>query len=202
MATSQRPAVKWKTAVAAAAAALAVTGGVVTPAGAAPGQGAASDRLSVGNQARFSDVQLGDPAQPRDHPGGRPLIKHYWIAKLGYGAVTALNQRTRNAWQRNYKDWTVAIVGNNIQGKEVTIYTKITNLIYGEGGVIGATTAPTSQVAVARNTIVAQGNVNIITEIVNVHVVSPKWEDVYNADCRAQEDLRNAVKAQLACTMG
>ncbi|MER5783801.1 hypothetical protein ABT104_19075 [Streptomyces mobaraensis] len=202
MAISRRPAVKWKTAVVAAAAALAVTGGVVAPAGAAPGQGAAADRLSVGSQSRYGDVRLGDPAQPRDHPGGRPLIKHYWIAKLGYAAVTALNQRTRYTWQRNYKDWTVAIVGNNIQGKEVTIYTKITNLIYGEGGVIGAQTAPTAQVAVAHNTIVAQGNVNIITEVVNVHLISPRWEDVYNADCRAQEDLRNAVKAQLACTMG
>ncbi|MEV4436778.1 hypothetical protein [Streptomyces sp. NPDC049555] len=202
MAISQRPAGKWKTALVAGAAALAVTGGIAAPAGAAPQSGAAADRLDMGNQSLYSDVQLGDPAKPRDHPGGRPLIRHQWIATLGYAAVTALNQRTRFGWQRNYKDYTVAVVGNNIQGKEVTIYTKITNLLYGEGGVIGAQTAPTSQVAVARNTIVAQGNVNIITEIVNVHVISPKWEDIYNADCRAQEDLRNAVKAQLACTMG
>ncbi|MFG3227238.1 hypothetical protein ACGF07_20945 [Kitasatospora sp. NPDC048194] len=193
MAVSQRPAGKWRAAAVAGAAALAVTCGIAAPASAAP---ASADRLSIG------DVQLGEPAHPRDHPGGRPLIKHYWVAKLGYSAVAALNQRTNYAWQRNYKDWTVAIVGNNIQGREVTLYTKITNLIYGEGGVIGAQTAPTSQVAIARNTIVAQGNVNIITEIVNVHVVSPKWEDVFSADCRAQEDLRNAVKAQLACTMG
>ncbi|MER6301839.1 hypothetical protein ABT247_20070 [Kitasatospora sp. NPDC001539] len=193
MAVSQRPAGKWRAAAVAGAAALAVTCGIAAPASAAPDS---ADRLSIG------DVQLGEPAHPRDHPGGRPLIKHYWVAKLGYSAVSALNQRTNYAWQRNYKDWTVAIVGNNIQGREVTLYTKITNLIYGEGGVIGAQTAPTSQVAIARNTIVAQGNVNIITEIVNVHVVSPKWEDVFSADCRAQEDLRNAVKAQLACTMG
>ncbi|GAB7188563.1 hypothetical protein ATKI12_8394 [Kitasatospora sp. Ki12] len=202
MASSLRFAGKWKTAVVAGAAALAVSGAVAAPAGAAPQPSSAADRLSSGNQDLYGDVQSGEPVHPRDHPGGRPLIKHYWVAKLGYAAVSALNQRTNYAWQRNYKDWTVAIVGNNIQGKEVTVYTKITNLIYGEGGVIGAQTAPTSQVTVAHNTIVAQGNVNIITEIVNAHVISPKWEDVYNADCRAQEDLRNAVKAQLACTMG
>ncbi|MER7581902.1 hypothetical protein [Kitasatospora sp. NPDC097691] len=202
MVISQRLAGKWKTALVAGAAALAVTGGVAAPADAAPRSGSAVDGLSIENVALSGDVQLGEPAHPRDHPGGRPLIKHYWIAKLGYSAVSALNQRTNYAWQRNYKDWTVAIVGNNIQGKEVTVYTKITNLIYGEGGVIGAQTAPTAQVAIAHNTIVAQGNVNIVTEIVNVHLISPKWEDVFNADCRAQEDLRNTLKAQLACTMG
>ncbi|MEU6238236.1 hypothetical protein [Kitasatospora sp. NPDC047058] len=201
MATSQRPLGTWKTAVVAGAAALAVTGGIAAPASAASQTGPAADRLSIANQDLHGDVLLGEPAHPRDHPGGRPLIKHYWIAKLGYAAVTALNQRTNYGWQRNYKDWTVAIVGNNIQGKKVTVYTKITNLYYGEGGVIGAQTAPTPQVLVAQNTIKAQ-NVDVVTEIVNVHLISPKWEDVFSADCRAQEDLRNAVKAQLACTMG
>ncbi|MFJ3791358.1 hypothetical protein [Kitasatospora sp. NPDC090091] len=201
MATSQRPVGKWTTAVVAGAAALAVTGGIAAPASAAAQPGRAADRLSIAAQNLSSGVQLGEPAHPRDHPGGRPLIKHYWIAKLGYAAVSALNQRTNYAWQRNYKDWTVAIVGNNIQGKKVTVYTKITNLYYGEGGVIGAQTAPTQQVLVAQNTIKAQ-NVDVVTEIVNVHLISPKWEDVFSADCRAQEDLRNAVKAQLACTMG
>jgi len=201
MATSQRPLGTWKTAVVAGAAALAVTGGIAAPASAASQTGPAADRLSIANQDLHGDVLLGEPAHPRDHPGGRPLIKHYWIAKLGYAAVTALNQRTNYGWQRNYKDWTVAIVGNNIQGKKVTVYTKITNLYYGEGGVIGAQTAPTQQVLVAQNTIKAQ-NVDVVTEIVNVRLISPKWEDVFSADCRAQEDLRNAVKAQLACTMG
>ncbi|MFC5667216.1 hypothetical protein ACFP3U_30150 [Kitasatospora misakiensis] len=202
MATSQRLAGKWKTAVAVGAVALAVTGVIAAPAGAAPRAGSAADRLSIENQDLSDAVQFGEPAHPRDHPGGRPLLNHHWVIRLQYAAVQALNQRTNYSWQRNYKDWRVAVVGNNIQGKEVTIYTKITNLVYGEGGVIGATTAPTSQVAVAHNTIVAQGNVNIITEIVNVHVVSPKWEDVLSGECRAQEDLRNAVKAQLACTLG
>ncbi|MFF0411183.1 hypothetical protein ACFYUY_12135 [Kitasatospora sp. NPDC004745] len=201
MATSQRPVGTWRTAVVAGAAALAVTGGIAAPAGAAPASSSAADRLDIANEARFGDVQLGEPAHPRDHPGGRPLIKHYWVAKLGYAAVSALNQRTNFGWQRNYKDWTVAIVGNDIQGKRVTVYTKITNLYYGEGGVIGAQTAPTQQVLIAQNTIKAQ-SVDVVTEIVNVHVISPKWEDVFSADCRAQEDLRNAVKAQLACTMG
>ncbi|MEU9073806.1 hypothetical protein [Kitasatospora sp. NPDC048538] len=201
MTTSQRPVGTWRTAVVAGAAALAVTGGIAAPAGAAPASSSAADRLDIANEARFGDVQLGEPAHPRDHPGGRPLIKHYWVAKLGYAAVSALNQRTNFGWQRNYKDWTVAIVGNDIQGKRVTVYTKITNLYYGEGGVIGAQTAPTQQVLIAQNTIKAQ-SVDVVTEIVNVHVISPKWEDVFSADCRAQEDLRNAVKAQLACTMG
>ncbi|MFJ9608509.1 hypothetical protein ACIRS1_19450 [Kitasatospora sp. NPDC101176] len=201
MATSQRPVGTWRTAVVAGAAALAVTGGIAAPAGAAPATSSAADRVGIANEVRFGDVQLGEPAHPRDHPGGRPLIKHYWVAKLGYAAVSALNQRTNFGWQRNYKDWTVAIVGNDIQGKRVTVYTKITNLYYGEGGVIGAQTAPTQQVLIAQNTIKAQ-SVDVVTEIVNVHVISPKWEDVFSADCRAQEDLRNAVKAQLACTMG
>ncbi|MFD7902986.1 hypothetical protein ACFV4G_12145 [Kitasatospora sp. NPDC059747] len=55
---------------------------------------------------------------------------------------------------------------------------------------------------IAQNTIKAQGGVSIITEIVNVHFISPKWEDVYSADCRAQENIFDAVKAQLACTLG
>ncbi|MFI8456999.1 hypothetical protein [Kitasatospora sp. NPDC085464] len=202
MAISHRPGGTWKAAVVAGVAALAVTGGVAAPADAAPQAGPAAERLDLGTQALFSEVELGDPAQPRDHPAGRAVLPHRWIVKLGYGAVTALNQKTHNGWQRNYKDWPVAIVGNTIQGKEVTVYTKITNLVYGEGGVIGAQTAPTGQVAVAHNTIVAQGNVNIVTEIVNVHLISPQWQDVYSGQCRAQEDLRNAVKAQLACTLG
>ncbi|WP_148589199.1 hypothetical protein [Streptomyces sp. WAC01526] len=202
MATSQWRAGKWKTAVIAGAAALAVTGGITAPAGAAPQPGSVTDRLSIGNQDLSGGVQLGDPATPRDHPGGRPLIRHHWVVRFGYATVSALNQRTNYAWQRNYKDWTVAIVGNNIQGKEVTIYTKITNqLIYGEGGVTGGETEATSKMALAHNTIVAQGNVNIITEIVNVHFISPKFQDVYSAQCRAQEDLRNTVE-KLACLMG
>ncbi|MFJ9775450.1 hypothetical protein ACIRVF_30085 [Kitasatospora sp. NPDC101157] len=202
MAISQRPGGKWKTIAVAALAALAVTGGVAAPASATPGVASAADRLNTGTQELSEAVQTGEPAKPRDHPGGRPLLPHRWITVIGYGAVQALNQRTHYTWQRNYKDWSVAIVGNTIQGKQVTIYTKITNLIYGEGGVIGAQTAPTGQVAVAHNTIVAQGNVNIVTEIVNVHLISPQFQDVYSGQCYAQEDLRNAVKAQLACTLG
>ncbi|MFF3074382.1 hypothetical protein ACFVSN_04525 [Kitasatospora sp. NPDC057904] len=185
MATSQL-AGKWKTAVVAGAAALAVTGGIAAPASAAPLLGSASG------------ARLGEPAQPRD-PGAR---RHHWIVQAQYGTVSALNRATNYAWQRNYKDWTVAIIGNNIQGNKVTVYTKITNLFYGEGGVIGAQTAPTPQVLIAQNTIKAQGGVSIITEIVNVHFISPKWEDVYSADCRAQENIFDAVKAQLACTLG
>ncbi|SDS59095.1 hypothetical protein SAMN05216371_0221 [Streptomyces sp. TLI_053] len=202
MTIAQRLAGEWKTVVAAGVLALAVTGGVAAPAGAATQVGSAAESRSSGNQDLAGAVQPGEPAHPRDHPGGRPLIKHHWVVRLQYAAVQALNQRSNYSWQRNYKDWTVAVVGNNIQGKEVTVYTKITNLFYGEGGVIGAGTAPTSQVAIAHNTIVAQGNVNIVTEIVNVHVISPKWEDVFSGQCRAQEDLRNAVKDQLACTLG
>jgi hypothetical protein len=198
MAMSQRPAAKWKTAVVAGAAALAVTGGIAAPGSAGPQLGSAADHLSIGNQDLHGDVLLGEPAQPRS-PGAR---RHHWIVNAQYGTVSALNRATNYAWQRNYKDWTVAIIGNNIQGNKVTVYTKITNLFYGEGGVIGAQTAPTPQVLIAQNTIKAQGNVNIITEIVNVHFISPKWEDVFSADCRAQENLRDAVKAQLACTLG
>ncbi|MEU1827230.1 hypothetical protein ABZ502_32990 [Streptomyces abikoensis] len=202
MATSQWRAGKWKMAVVAGAATLAVTGGIATPAGAAPQPDSVADRLSIGNQDLSGAVQLGDPAKPRDHPGGRPLIRHHWVVRFGYATVSALNQRTNYAWQRDYKDWTVAIVGNDIRGKEVTIYTKITNkLVYGEGGVTGGETDATSKVALAHNTIVAQGNVNIITEIVNVHFISPKFQDVYSAQCRAQEDLRNTVE-KLACLMG
>ncbi|MFE5587753.1 hypothetical protein [Kitasatospora sp. NPDC056531] len=81
MATSQRPAAQWKTAVVAGAAALAVTGGVAAPASAAPQPGSAADRLSIGNQDLHGDVQLGEPAHPRD-PGGR---RHHWIVKAQYG---------------------------------------------------------------------------------------------------------------------
>ncbi|RKT19079.1 hypothetical protein BX285_3528 [Streptomyces sp. 1114.5] len=202
MTISQRPGGKWKTAAVAAVAALAVTGAIAAPASAAPQVVSAADRLSMGTQDLYEAAQSGEPAKPRDHPAGRPLLPHRWVSVLGYGVVQALNQKTHFGWQRNYKDWSVAIVGNNIQGKEVTIYTKITNLIYGEGGVIGARTAPTGQVAVAHNTIVAQGNVNIVTEIVNVHLISPQFQDVYSGQCYAQEDLRNRIKAELACTLG
>ncbi|MFJ4190506.1 hypothetical protein [Kitasatospora sp. NPDC089509] len=202
MAISQRPGGKWKSAAVVALAAFAVTSGIAAPASAAPRVVSAPGRSNTETQDLYEAVQSGEPAKPRDHPAGRPLLPHRWVAVVGYGAVQALNQKTRYAWQRNYKDWSVAIVGNTIQGREVTIYTKITNLIYGEGGVIGAQTAPTGQVAVAHNTIVAQGNVNIVTEIVNVHLISPQFQDVYSGQCRAQEDLRNAVKAQLACTLG
>ncbi|MEU8515426.1 hypothetical protein AB0C76_28190 [Kitasatospora sp. NPDC048722] len=189
MATSQL-AGKWKTAVVAGAAVLAVTGGIAAPASAAPLSGSAGG------------AQLGEPAQPRDHPGGRPLLRHHWIVRLQYAAVQALNQRTNYSWQRDYKDYTVAIVGNDIRGKRVTVYTKITKLYYGEGGVIGAETAPTSQVLLAKNSIVAQGDVNIITEIVESHVYGTDWRDDFSGECRAQTNLRDAVKAQLACTLG
>ncbi|MEU1423986.1 hypothetical protein [Kitasatospora sp. NPDC005751] len=202
MATSQRSVARWRTVVVTGAAALAVAGGVAAPAGAATlPAGSGADRPFAGNQDLRDAVQAGEPAHPRDHPSGRPLLRHHWIIKAQYGTVSALNRATSFGWQRNYKDWTVAIVGNDIKGKRVTVYTKITNLFYGEGGVIGAQTAPTPQVLIAKNTIKAQ-NVDIVTEIVNVHFISPQWQDVFSADCSAQENLRDAVKAQLACTMG
>ncbi|WP_369185860.1 hypothetical protein [Streptomyces sp. Y1] len=184
----------WYRAAAVGVATLAVTGALAAPAGAATQSGGPATQR----------VGASGGVIPRDHPGGRPVTRrpHHWIVKFQAGTVATLNRITEYTFQRTYRQWTVAITGNNVQGRDVTIYTKITSLDSGEGGIVGGTTAPSAQVVIAHNNIVASGDVNVITLINNIQFINPQGVDVLNGPCTARVNAYDAVKAQLACTMG